>query len=119
MLSSILLGIVFFVISSNGFRTSRWQQKVTRRLHEILLSDRLSDRSCSVLVVTSPSPLNPDITMIQSVIDSAVELFLWNDLPKPQVRVICDGYRIVDTNRTASNGWADCKSGRISKVYYC
>lgn len=71
--------------------------------------------SCSVLVVTSPSPLNPDTTMLKSVIDSALKMFSHQSLARPRVTVLCDGYKVIETNRSANNGWADCKTGRVSK----
>ena len=74
-----------------------------------------SVHSCSIIVVTSPSPLNPDTQMIKDVIVSAQRLFVNLSSHKPTIKIICDGYKVFNSTKNFHNPWAECKSGRVSR----
>lgn len=114
-MNMILYQVLLLLFASDAFRIFSLPNTRHHKYSSSSSEQPYSDVSCSIVVVTSPSPMNPDITMIKSVIDSAKSMFSHNGMPKPPVIIICDGCRIVETNRSAYNGWADCKTGRVSK----
>jgi len=107
----LLLSIVVLVCSyESRLRYSRPMFLSTARF------EHSSSTTCSIVVITSPSPLNPDTTMIKTVIESAQRLFRLNGMNSVNVHVICDGYKILDNNKTLCNPHAESKSGKISST---
>lgn len=111
----LILG--YFASLQLSFRNSR--HKVSYRFRIAAERDEemnVEMNRCSMVVVTSPSPLNPDTTMIQGVIESAQRMFRMNGMANADVHVICDGYKIVDNKKTLTNPYAECKSGKVSTI---